>query len=93
MTHNNESSLFYVYALFFGLANPSFIGKLNYTVRYLFYSKEGIIYNNYLFSNPSGSKGRVSLHFFEMFHSNFKVYVFSLINFKIKLQLFQLFLF
>ncbi|MBO5228767.1 MAG: TRAP transporter fused permease subunit [Lachnospiraceae bacterium] len=32
-----------VYALFFGLANPSFIGKLNYTVRYLFYSKEGIL--------------------------------------------------
>ena len=32
-----------VYALFFGLANPSFSGKLNYTVRYLFYSKEGIL--------------------------------------------------
>ncbi len=33
---------FLVYALLWGLANPSFWGKLNYTVRYLFYSKEGI---------------------------------------------------
>ncbi len=33
---------FLVYALIWGLANPSFWGKLNYAVRYLFYSKEGI---------------------------------------------------
>ena len=33
---------FIVYALIWGLANPSLWGKLNYTVRYLFYSKEGI---------------------------------------------------
>ena len=33
---------FIAYALIWGLANPSFWGKLNYTVRYLFYSKEGI---------------------------------------------------
>ena len=32
-----------VYALIWGLANPSLWGKLNYTVRYLFYSKEGIL--------------------------------------------------
>lgn len=31
------------YALIFGLANPTFSGKLNYAVRYLFYSKEGIL--------------------------------------------------
>ena len=31
------------YALIFGLANPTFSGKLSYTVRYLFYSKEGIL--------------------------------------------------
>ena len=31
-----------VYALVWGLANPSLWGKLNYTVRYLFYGKEGI---------------------------------------------------
>ncbi|MBQ2855414.1 MAG: TRAP transporter fused permease subunit [Oscillospiraceae bacterium] len=31
------------YALIWGLANPSLWGKLNYTVRYLFYSKEGIL--------------------------------------------------
>ena len=37
------AAAFVVYALVFGLANPSFIGKLNYTVRYLFYSKEGIL--------------------------------------------------
>ncbi len=30
------------YALLWGLSNPSLMGKLNYTVRYLFYSKEGI---------------------------------------------------
>ena len=34
---------FIVYALIWGLANPSLWGKLNYTVRYLFYSKEGIL--------------------------------------------------
>ncbi|MBQ7956131.1 MAG: TRAP transporter fused permease subunit [Lachnospiraceae bacterium] len=32
-----------VYALIWGLSNPTFSGKLNYTVRYLFYSKEGIM--------------------------------------------------
>ncbi len=32
-----------VYALTLGLANPTLSGKLNYTVRYLFYSKEGIM--------------------------------------------------
>ena len=32
-----------VYALIWGLSNPSLSGKLNYTVRYLFYSKEGIM--------------------------------------------------
>lgn len=31
------------YALIWGLSNPSFFGKLNYSVRYLFYSKEGIL--------------------------------------------------
>ena len=34
---------FIVYALVWGLANPSLWGRLNYTVRYLFYSKEGIL--------------------------------------------------
>lgn len=33
---------FMLYALIWGLANPSFTGRLNYAVRYLFYSKEGI---------------------------------------------------
>ncbi len=33
---------FLVYALIWGLANPTLWGKLNYSVRYLFYSKEGI---------------------------------------------------
>ena len=33
---------FVAYALIWGLANPSFWGRLNYAVRYLFYSKEGI---------------------------------------------------
>ncbi len=36
------AAFFILYALIWGLANPSFWGKLNYTVRYLFYSKEGI---------------------------------------------------
>ena len=36
------AAFFIIYALFWGLANPSFWGRLNYTVRYLFYSKEGI---------------------------------------------------
>ena len=31
------------YALIWGLSNPTFGGKLNYMVHYLFYSKEGII--------------------------------------------------
>lgn len=34
---------FIVYALIWGLANPSLWGKLNYSVRYLFYSKEGVL--------------------------------------------------
>ena len=34
---------FVAYALTYGLRNPSFIGRLNYTVRALFYSKEGIL--------------------------------------------------
>ena len=40
------AACFLIYALIWGLANPSFWGRLNYTVRYLFYSKEG------LFSTP-----------------------------------------
>ncbi len=34
---------FIAYALIWGLRNPSLWGKLNYTVRYLFYGKEGIL--------------------------------------------------
>ena len=34
---------FLIYALIWGLSNPTFAGRLNYTVRYLFYSKEGIL--------------------------------------------------
>ena len=34
---------FLAYALIWGLSNPSLWGKLNYAVRYLFYSKEGIL--------------------------------------------------
>ena len=34
---------FVVYALFFGLSNPSFFGRLNKLVGTLFYSKEGIL--------------------------------------------------
>ena len=37
------AAFFIVYALVWGLSNPSLWGKLNYTVRYLFYSKEGIL--------------------------------------------------
>ena len=37
------AGVFLVYALIWGLSNPSFWGKLNYSVRYLFYSKEGIL--------------------------------------------------
>ena len=36
------AAFFIVYALIWGLANPSLWGRLNYSVRYLFYSKEGI---------------------------------------------------
>ena len=32
-----------LYAMIGGLSNPTFSGKLNYAVRYLFYSKEGIM--------------------------------------------------
>ena len=34
---------FIVYALIWGLSNPTFMGRLNLTVRSLFYSKEGIL--------------------------------------------------
>ena len=34
---------FIAYALIWGLANPTLWGKLNYSVRFLFYSKEGIM--------------------------------------------------
>ena len=34
---------FLVYALTAGLSNPSLWGKINYSVRYLFYGKEGIL--------------------------------------------------
>ena len=37
------AACFIVYAMIWGLSNPSLIGKLNYSVRYLFYSKEGIL--------------------------------------------------
>ncbi|MBR2977450.1 MAG: TRAP transporter fused permease subunit [Oscillospiraceae bacterium] len=37
------AAAFITYALIWGLSNPSLWGKLNYTVRYLFYSKEGIL--------------------------------------------------
>ncbi|MBR4058747.1 MAG: TRAP transporter permease [Lachnospiraceae bacterium] len=37
------ASAFIVYALVWGLNNPSLWGKINYSVRYLFYGKEGIL--------------------------------------------------
>ena len=37
------AAVFVAYALLWGLANPTLWGKINYTVRYLFYSKEGIL--------------------------------------------------
>lgn len=37
------AACFIVYALFWGVANPTLWGKLNYIVRYLFYGKEGIM--------------------------------------------------
>ena len=37
------AACFIVYAMIWGLSNPTLIGKLNYSVRYLFYSKEGIL--------------------------------------------------
>ena len=37
------AACFIVYALVWGLRNPSLWGKLNYTVRYLLYGKEGIL--------------------------------------------------
>lgn len=37
------AACFIVYALTIGLANPSFTGRLNYLIRSLFYSKEGIL--------------------------------------------------
>ena len=37
------AGVFVVYALVWGLSNPTFWGKLNYIVHYLFYGKEGIL--------------------------------------------------
>jgi len=37
------AGVFIVYALIAGLSNPTFAGRLNYLVRALFYSKEGIL--------------------------------------------------
>ena len=37
------AAAFIVYALMWGLVNPTFMGRLNYLVRSLFYSKEGIL--------------------------------------------------
>ena len=37
------AACFLVYALTVGLSNPSLWGKLNYTIRYLFYGKEGVL--------------------------------------------------
>ena len=37
------AACFVAYALIWGLSNPTFWGKLNYTVHYLFYGKEGIL--------------------------------------------------
>ncbi len=37
------ATCFIVYALLWGLSNPTVWGKLNYMIRYLFYGKEGIL--------------------------------------------------
>ncbi|MBE6607845.1 MAG: TRAP transporter permease [Ruminococcaceae bacterium] len=37
------ASAFIIYALFWGLSNPSFTGRINTLIRTLFYSKEGIL--------------------------------------------------
>ena len=37
------AAFFLIYALTVGLSNPSLWGKLNYTIRYLFYGKEGVL--------------------------------------------------
>lgn len=37
------ASCFIVYALVWGLSNPTFWGKLNYIIHYLFYGKEGVL--------------------------------------------------
>ncbi|MBQ2897973.1 MAG: TRAP transporter permease [Clostridia bacterium] len=37
------ATCFIVYAIFWGLSNPTLMGKLNYITHYLFYSKEGIL--------------------------------------------------
>lgn len=37
------AGFFIIYALFFGLTNPSFAGRIRYFVRNLFYTKEGIL--------------------------------------------------
>lgn len=37
------ASVFVIYALTKGLSNPTFMGRLNYAVRLLFYSKEGVL--------------------------------------------------
>ena len=34
---------FILYAFIWGLSNPTFTGKLNYIIRYLFYGKEGVL--------------------------------------------------
>lgn len=36
------AGFFLIYALFFGLTNPSFFGRVKYLIRNLFYTKEGI---------------------------------------------------
>ena len=37
------ATCFIIYAIFWGLSNPTLLGKLNYIVHYLFYGKEGIL--------------------------------------------------
>lgn len=37
------ATCFIIYALFWGVANPTLWGRVNYIIRYLFYGKEGIL--------------------------------------------------
>ncbi len=37
------AACFIIYALFWGVANPTLWGRVNYIIRYLFYGKEGIL--------------------------------------------------